>query len=479
MKFDLVVSNATLVDEHGSRDVDIAIVDGRVAELPLRGTIDAAGAVEAIDADGYWVLPGLVDAHVHCRAPDRPDREDFASGTAAAAAGGITTILEMPIADIGVVNATILNSRRELAERDAHVDFGLFGAPGSLDRETVLGLAAAGAVGFKIFTLNVSPARGQAFDGICITDEAEIQRALELVAETGLPCAVHAENDSLLRLGYQRARREQLGGAEAYMTEHPEAAEAMAVAWMGVLAETTGARVHIVHVTSAWALDHVRFAKARGARLTAETCLHYLLFDEQIARQFGVWAKIAPPLRSAANRDALWAGLADGTLDFIASDHAPFLPEERAQVDILEAPSGVPNIEVLGPLMLSAALEGKLDFHRMVGLLSAQPARQYGIYPQKGVLEPGSDADLLIYDPRGELVVDTAGWLSRSRGSARIFDGIRYRGTIVRTIVRGRTVYCDGAITGTPGWGRMVRPIVKPSTKQTANQEPRTKNRIL
>jgi len=458
LKLDLVVTNGTLVDEHGDRAVDIGVADGRVVELALAGTIGGGRAAEVIDAAGHWILPGLVDAHVHCRAPDRPDREDFTSGTAAAAAGGVTTILEMPIADVGVSNANILNARRELAERDAYVDFGLFGAPGSLERATVHGLAEAGAIGFKIFMLNVAPERGAAFDGVCITGEAEIQRALELVAETGLPCAVHAENDALLRLGYQRARRERLSGAAAYIAEHPPSAEAMAVAWIGVLAEATGARVHVVHVTSAWALELVRLAKARGAALTAETCPHYLLFDEHAAHRFGVWAKIAPPLRSAADRAALWAALADGTLDLIASDHAPFLPEEKATADILDAPSGVPNIEVLGPLMLSAALQSKIELHRMVALLTAQPARLYGIYPQKGALEAGSDADMVIYDPHSEAVVDTGRWLSRSRGSGRIFDGLPYRGAIVRTLVRGRTVYRDGALVGERGWGRMVRP---------------------
>lgn len=458
MRLDLVIINGTLVDEQGSRAADIGVVDGRVAQLAMAGGLTIDSAAEVIDAAGLWVLPGFVDPHVHCRAPDHPEREDFASGTAAAAAAGITTILEMPIADVGVAHPEILHARRLLAERDAHVDFGLYGACGSLDPAIIHGLAEAGACAFKIFTLDVPPERRRSFEGITLTREDEIYRALALVAETGLVCAVHAENDALLRLGRERARAERLTGADAYLMAHPQAAEAMAVAWLAVLAEATGARVHIVHVTSAWALDFLRLAKGRGVAMTGETCPHYLLFDEETARRYGPWAKIAPPLRPAADREALWAALADGTLDILASDHAPFLPHEKEVEDILAIPAGLPNLEAFTPLMLSAAHEGRLPMSQMVGLLTARPARLYGLYPQKGTLQPGADADVVLYNPAARSVINTATWQSRSRGSARIFDGIAYSGRVQRTIVRGRTVFLDGQLLGPRGWGQMVRP---------------------
>lgn len=464
MRLDLVIINGTLVDEQGSRAVDIGVADGRVAQLSVPGGLEAEGAAETIDASGLWVFPGFVDPHVHCRAPDHPEREDFASGTAAAAAAGITTILEMPIADVGVWRPEILNARRELAERDAHVDFGLYAACGSLDRGVVRGLVEAGACGFKIFTLDVPPERRPSFEGITITGVGELHRALALVAETGLVCAVHAENDALLKLGRERATARGLTGADAFLTAHPQAAEAMAVAWMAVLAEDTGARVHIVHVTSAWALDFLRLAKGRGVAMTGETCPHYLLFDEATAREHGPWAKIAPPFRAPADREALWAALADGSLDILASDHAPFLPHEKEAEDILAIPAGLPNLEAFTPLMLSAALDGRLPVSQMVGLLSARPARLYGLYPQKGALLPGSDADLALYDPAAEGRIDTSAWQSRSRGSARIFDGLAHRGRLLRTIVRGRTVFGEGRLVGPRGWGKMVRPRLRDSS---------------
>jgi allantoinase len=457
VRLDLIILNGTLVDEHGARAVDIGIADGRVVQLAIAGGLTFTGDPETIDATGLWVLPGFVDTHVHCRAPDHPEREDFASGTAAAAAAGITTILEMPIADVGVAYPDVLHARRELAERDTYVDFGLYAAPGSLDPKVIHALVEAGACAFKIFTLSVPADRGRSFEGISITQEDEIYRALSIVAETGLICAVHAENDALLRLGREHARVNKLTGADAFMTAHPQAAEAMAVAWMAVLAEATQARVHIVHMTSAWALDFLRLAKRRGVRMTAETCPHYLLFDESTAREHGRWAKIAPPLRPASDRAALWAALADGTLDMLASDHAPFLPEDKQVEDILATPSGLPNLEAFPPLMLSAAHAGQLPINRMVSLITACPARLYGLYPQKGVVQPGADADLVLYDPHAQSTIDTTTWQSRSRGSARIFHGLPYQGQVLRTIVRGKTVYQNGQIVGSRGWGRMVR----------------------
>ncbi|MCU0495047.1 MAG: dihydroorotase family protein [Chloroflexaceae bacterium] len=457
LRLDLAIVNGTLIDEQGRREADIGIADGRVAQVAAAGTLAGRASAE-IDATSMWVLPGIVDAHFHCRAPDHPEREDFASGTAAAAAGGITTLFEMPIAEVGVARAEVLRARQELAEREAYIDFALFGALGSLDRHTIHELAAAGAIGFKSFTLHPPPDRRRAFEGIDIVAEDQLFTALSLARETGLVCAIHAENDALLRLHYASARSQRLSGPAAHMHAHPVVAEAMAVAWMGVLSEATGARVHIVHVTSRWALDLIRLARQRGANLTAETCPHYLLFDEATAHEYGPWAKISPPLRTAADREALWAALGDGTLDFIASDHAPFLPEEKEISDMLAVPSGLPNVEVFPPLMLSAALEGRMPLEHMVGLLTARPARIYGIYPQKGALLPGSDADVLIYDPRPLTQIEPERWHSKSRGSGRVFAGMRHQGRVARTIVRGRTVYAGGELVGPRGWGRMVRP---------------------
>lgn len=456
MNLDLAVINSELMDEHGDHPIDVGVRDGVVALIAERGRLPAADAT--IDAHGLWLLPGFVDAHFHCRAPDHPEREDFASGTAAAAAGGVTTLLEMPIADVGVTQASMLEARRALADRDAYVDFGLFGACGTLDREAIHGLAEAGAVAYKVFMHRSPPGRDAAFEGMCLTADTELWQALMLVRDTGLVCAFHAEDDALLQVYERLAQANGLRAVDAYLASRPPATEAMAVARLVTLAEATGAHVHIVHVTSAWAVDIIRAARRRGVRLTAETCPHYLLFDEGTARRLGTWVKVAPPLRSAADCKALWTALKDGTLDFVASDHAPFSVLDKEALSFESAPSGVPNVEVFAPLTLSMALAQGIPFSRAVSWLTAQPARVYGLFPRKGSLAPGSDADMVLFDPHAKTIVDTSHWFSKARGSARAFDGLTYCGRIVQTIVRGRTVYQDGAVVGQKGWGELVRP---------------------
>lgn len=458
MSLDLAVLNGTVVDEHGWRALDIGVHAGRVALLAAPGGLPPA--YEQIDARGLWVLPGIVDAHFHCRAPDAPEREDFASGTAAAAASGVTTLFEMPIADVGVARPEIWLDRLAIASRDAYIDFGLFGGCGTRDRAAIVGQAEAGAIGFKVFLHRPPPGREHAFAGLALTHEDDLARALELVRETGLVTAVHAENDGLLDYFWQRAERAGTTDLALHAAAHDPAAEAMAVSWLAVLAEAIAVPVHVVHVTSAWAADIIRAARRRGAPLSGETCPQYLLFNADDALPFGVWAKVAPPIRSAADQQALWAALQDGTLSFIASDHAPFTPEDKQHGIPALAPSGVPGIEAMVPLLLSAAQDGRLALPTMLRLLTSEPARRYGIYPQKGALLPGSDADIVLYDPAPTLTIDTRRWFSRSRASARMFDGQRHRGQIQRTIVRGTTVFQDGQLLGDRGWGRLVRPRI-------------------
>jgi len=456
-RLELAVVNGLLVDESGQRQADVGIEGGRIFKIAEPGALGEA--IRVVDATGKWVLPGFVDAHFQCRAPDHPEREDFASGTSAAAAGGATTVLEMPVADVGVSTVERLLSRRELAESQALVDFGLFAGCGSLAKQEIDGLAEAGAIGFKVFTHRPGSGRLEAFDGLWLTDNSDLLRALELVRDTGLPCAFHAEDDSLLQFYSQDG---EIGATptERYRDSRPPVVEAMAVARLIVLAEATATRVHIVHVTSRWALDLIRAARARSVRITAETCPHYMFFTDEATQEVGVWAKVAPPLRAPADAAALIEGVADGTLEVICSDHAPFADADRAGVDIMEAPSGIPGVEIFGHLALDAALRGQLRLQTVIRALTAGPARLYGLYPRKGSLLIGSDADLLVYDPDAETTVRTATWISRSRNSARLFEGRTYRGRVEMTFARGELVYAHGRIVGRQGHGRMVRPFL-------------------
>ncbi|MGA8426163.1 MAG: dihydroorotase family protein [Candidatus Dormiibacterota bacterium] len=468
-QLDLAILNGTLVDESGKRNADVGISDGRIVEIVDPGMLGHANQIA--DAAERWVLPGFVDAHFHCRAPDHPEREDFASGTGAAAAGGVTTVLEMPVADVGTSTVERLLARRTLAESQALVDFGLFAGCGSLDEQEVDGLAKAGAIGFKVFTHRPAPGRENAFNGLWLTDNAEVLRALDLVRHTGLPCAFHAEDDSLLQY-YSVDRGTTSSSSVRYRDSRPPVVEAMAVARLAVLAEATGARIHIVHVTSKWALELIRAAQVRGVTITAETCPHYMFFTDEATQAEGVWAKVAPPFRSAEDAAAMIQGVAEGTLELICSDHAPFAEADRSGKDIMEAPSGVPGVEIFAHLALDAALRDQIPLQTVIRSLTIGPARLYGIYPRKGCLAVGSDGDVIIYDPRAETTVHTASWITRSRASARLFEGHKYRGRVEMTFVRGELVYASGRIVGREGHGMMIRPMAFDEPQSSPARQP-------
>jgi allantoinase len=452
-QFDLAVVNGTLVDETGSRPADVGIRGELVAAVAERGAL--SGAERTIDARDKWILPGFIDAHFHCRAPDHPEREDFASGTMAAAAGGVTTVLEMPVADLGVTTVRRFEARRALAEDQCYVDFGLFAGCGSLSEAEVLALADAGAIAFKVFTHSPLPSRRIAFEGLWLTENGEILRALELVRRTGLPCAFHTEDESLLRY-YDERYHNLPDSADRYALSRPAVVEVMAVARLSVLAEESGARAHVVHVASRWALDVIRAARARGVRLTAETCPHYLFYTLDDFRELGNAAKVAPPLRTVDDSQALMDGIGDGALDLICSDHAPFIPADRDQAGMMAAPSGLPSVEIFAQLALDAALRGQLELETVVKALTAGPARVYGLLPSKGRLASGSDADFVLYDPTATSAVETAQWFTRSRESAGLFQGKKLQGKVTHTFVRGQPVFAQGEVVGNAGWGQMV-----------------------
>ena len=453
---DLRILGGTLVTARGQARQDVGIADGRIAGLYESGS--APEARETVDAGGLLVFPGFVDAHFHCRAPARPDREDFTTGTASAAAGGVTTVLEMPIADPGVHSAEIVRQRRALGERDAVVDFGLYGGGGA-DRSDIQGMAAEGVIGFKIFLHAAPPGREREFLGLTATDTPTLHRALSWIKDTGLPCAMHCEDNAVIEQRMAELRAAGRTDPSAHHASRPPFVEAVSVAQVLVLARDTGASVHFPHISTGWAAGMIAEAKAQGLPVTLETCPHYLLFDEESVGELGPYMKINPPIRAREDRVAMLELVRSGAVDVIGSDHAPYTIEEkeRGWTDIFAAPSGSPSIQTMAPALLDRALAGELRLEDLARLLSEAPARRFNL-ARKGRLEPGADADLALFDPAGSWTVRLDDLFSTSRVSARIYDGRTYRGRITRTILRGRTVYQDGQITAEPGTGRFVRP---------------------
>ncbi len=455
---DLRVQNGSVVLQDGRFPLDIGVVQGKIVLLGQPGTLPESEST--IDASDLLVLPGIIDSHVHCRAPANPEREDFASGTRGAAAGGVTTVIEMPISVPPTTDGSSFAIRREHAERDAFVDFGFYSSSATLDAEKIAGSVAAGAVAFKAFLQEIPPGREDEFTGLCIHDNGDILRALELVSETGLVAAFHAEDYETLT--YLDARLHAAGRTDgpAHWESRPAFVEAIAINTLILLAEAAGARVHFPHVSSRRSVEAIRYAKQRGVAVTAETCPQYLAFDRDALSEYGPYAKCNPPFKTRDDIDGVWEGLRDGTIDTIASDHSPFTVKEKEAgwSDIWVAPPGFPGVENLTTFVMSAALDNKLPLERAVALITANPADIFGLSPQKGRLIPGGDADITLYNPHETSTVNISSWQSRSREIARIWDGLPLIGSVDTTILRGKTIYTNGQITGVPGYGTLVRP---------------------
>ena len=458
MRVETVITNGSVVTERGVEALDIGISGGRIVALVARGS--AIEAATRIDAMGQFVIPGAVDIHFHCRAPAYPQRGDFASETQAAAAGGVTTIFEMPISKPCCATGDIFRARKALGEANAYVNFALFGAPGLLDRDEIQDMAAEGAIAWKIFMTGAPAGRNDEFDGLCLPTSDGLYQALKLVAETGLVCTVHPEDNTLLEWHTAQLLVAGRNDIAAHGESRPPHVEALAIATLLTLNEQIQANLHIAHLSSAEALEVFRRFKRTGSTATAETCPHYLFFTEADMERVGPYAKINPPLRKQADQDALWGGIADGSLMAVTTDHSPFTVEEkeRARTDIWRTPPGAPGVEELVLGMMDAAMAGRLSIEQAVRLISTNGARRFGIYPHKGVIAVGADADLVIYDPDQTTTIREEMLFSRARACDKLYEGRTFRGRICRTLVNGRAVFVDGQIVGEPGWGKFVRP---------------------
>jgi allantoinase len=455
--FDLTVRGGVLVTGEGLRSATVAVRDGRIAALlpPDEGAI----AAQEIDAAGLHILPGIIDTHVHTRHPGVAEREDFASGTRAAAAGGITTLLEMPISKVPSNSRDGVRRRLAAMQPSAYVDFGLYGGAGEQNVEAVAEQADAGVVAFKTFLQPPPPARLDEFLGLWCTDRDALPGVMRAVAATGLRHAFHCE-DAAIYAGLQRqleaaGRTDGLAHAES---RPPVVEETSVMAMLGLAAETRAA-LHIVHLSSPRSAAMVVEARARGVNVTAETCPPYLFLTEDALALYAGFAKCNPPLRRAADVAALWGAVQSGAIDVIGTDHSPFTAEEKSRgfESIFLAPPGLCGLEIVLPLLLTAASDHRLSLPQVARLLSERAAEIFAL-PGKGRLAPGADADLTLVDLGAEWTFDHRRALTKSRENMQAFDGMRLRGRVTSTLVRGSRVFHEGEITGITGHGRFVRP---------------------
>ena len=446
----LVFTAGTLVEG------GVAVTDGKISAIGATPFLPT-GKVE-IDLQGATLLPGGVDTHVHVRDPGGRERGTFETESLAAAAGGITTILEMPISSIPQYSVPILEERIRVAKGQSTVDFAFYGAAGNRP-EHISDLAAAGAVAFKTYLFKPLAGREGEFDGACAEDDGNLLEIMEAVAKTGKILAVHAENDSIIQNLTKKLRKKGRRDFLAHGEARSPITEISAVKKIICYAEETGARVSICHVSTPEAMELIRKAKGRGMAVYAETCPQYLFCDEESATPLGPLAKFNPPIRARESVKRMWEFISDGTVDFIGSDHGPFLLSEKEPGfhDIFAAPSGSTGFEERLPLLMTAVKEKRLSLSRAVDLLSSNAAKIFDLHPAKGAIALGADGDLVAVNVDAPFRVDPSSMKTAGKSIARLYEGRELFGRVETTTVRGRVVYSrTGEAPPSPSWGECV-----------------------
>jgi allantoinase len=442
---DLVLRARRMVTPGGEGPGYVAVSGGTIVAVePLAAGLDGREVVEL--GDDVVLLPGLVDTHVHVNDPGRADWEGFRTATAAAAAGGVTTIVDMPLNSLPpTVDPAALAAKRAAAAGRCHVDVGFWGGaiPGNAAQ---LGpLHGAGVLGFKCFLL---PSGVGEFPPL---SPAELEAGLAIVAALGSQMIVHAEDPHVIERAPQPAGRDY----GTFLRSRPGEAENLAIGLLLDLAGRTGARVHIPHLSSAAAAGQIRAARAQGVQVTAETCPHYLVFSAEEVPAGATQFKCCPPIREAANRERLWSGLADGTIDCVVSDHSPCTPDLKRleDGDFGAAWGGIASLQLGLPAVWTQARARGFGLEQLVRWMAQRPAQIAGL-GQKGAIEPGRDADFCVLAPDETFTVDPA--RLHHRNPVTPYAGRQLTGVVTGTWLRGRRVHI-----GAPHGQFLARPVTR------------------
>lgn len=449
-RVDLIVSNGTVVTSDACAPADLAIKQGIFVAIAPTGQL-GLDADEVYDAAGKHVLPGVIDGHVHFREPGLEYKEDWASGSTAAVFGGVTTVIDMPNTSPAVDSAENVAIKRQLAEARSLVDFGIVGLLAQHNVPQIEPMAEAGVVGYKCFLAETT-------GNIPTPDDGMLLEGLGQIAVTGLRIGFHAENDEIVRHRIRQLKESGRADALAHLESRPALAEVESIQRVGLFARDRGTRIHIFHLSSRDGLEMVQAWRARGVDMTCETAAHYVFLGAEQMAALGPRLRINPPVRYASegHATALLEGLRDGRVNMIASDHSPHTAAEKLQADVWKALSGFPGVETSVAMFLTGAVNTRqMTLQQFVRATSEGPATTWDIWPQKGAIRIGSDADLTIVDLHKEGVIRDDELHSKNHVTP--YDGTRTSGAPVATIVRGRIVMRDGALHGNPA-GRMVRP---------------------
>jgi dihydroorotase (multifunctional complex type) len=442
VKFDCEITNATIVDPRGRSRGTIVISGEKVAGILAE---PSGNAVRTIDAEGLVALPGMVDQHVHFMDPGDNAREDFIRGSSAAAVGGVTTVVEHTHSN-PVLTAEDLQEKREYLKDRSVIDFGLMAHVFPDTIKHVPDLWEDGVAIFKAFTCTTHGVPGLLPD--------DLLRLFHSLFEAGARGLVHCEDEFITEDNEERLHAALRKDYEVIPEWRSTEAELVAVNTVALLSRLTGANITVAHASQPKVIDLVRRERELGAALSIESCPQYFYIDSDEVRRYGPTRKFTPPARDAPAGELMWKRLARGQIDLISTDHAPSTLDQKFASDIWGCPFGLPGVETTLTMLLDAVAEGKLTLQRLVRTYSETPARLLGLYPRKGALRIGSDADVVLVDTEHEHVLSNDNIVSKAGWTP--FDGRRVKGRPVMTILRGQVIAENGKVAAEPGGGRFV-----------------------
>jgi dihydroorotase (multifunctional complex type) len=442
MKFDCEITNATIVGPRGRYRGTIAISDEKVAGILAE---PSGNADRTIDAEGLVTLPGMVDQHVHFMDPGDTTREDFIHGSGAAAVGGVTTVVEHTHSN-PVLTAEDLREKREYLKDRSLVDFGLMAHVFPDTIKYVPDLWEDGVAILKVFTCTTHGVPGLLPD--------DVLRLFRSLSDIGARALVHCEDEFITEDNEERLRAALRNDYGVIPEWRSTEAELVAVNTVALLARLTGANITIAHASQPSVIDLVRRERELNATLSIESCPQYFYLNAGDVREHGPTRKFTPPAREVPAGELMWERLARGEIDLISTDHAPSTLDQKFGSDIWDCPFGLPGVETTLIMLLNAVAEGKLSLERLVQTYSETPARLLGLYPHKGAIRAGSDADIVLVDAEQEHVLNNEDIISKAGWTP--FDGQRVQGRPVMTMLRGRVVAENGKVTAEPGGGRFT-----------------------
>ncbi len=439
-----------VVTPHGVRAAAVLVEDGRIVDVLPPDQLSAQ--IPRKDFGDAAILPGLVDSHVHINEPGRTEWEGFRTATHAAAAGGYTLLVDMPLNCLPpTTTVAALEAKRKAANSQCTVDWMAWGGVVSDNQEHIEDLAAAGVPGFKCFLVHPG------IDGFTMVTEQELRAALPHVARTGLPLLVHAELPGPVDAATQKLAQADWREYPTYLASRPDEAELSAIRLLLSLCREFRFRLHIVHLSTSLALDMLRAAKSEGLPVTVETCPHYLHFSAEQIRDGQTILKCAPPIRGRENREKLWEGLREGVIDLVATDHSPCPPEMKRpdEGNFRTAWGGIASLSLALPVMWTDASSRGFTLAEIARWMAVGPARLAECESRKGRIAKGYDADFVVFDPDAKFVAQQEHLYYRHRISPYL--GEELRGLVRATYLRGNCVFDGSAFPGEPS-GQEIRP---------------------